>query len=757
MPNGWDYSSDTALTVLTTVVGATVGLTGFVVTVTVLSPRLHHARRERFADRRSAGVAVEGVHEPAQHRRRPVAPRADLGRLRRRRRPPHRCEPLPPPLDVRGQVGDALERGIAGLIPFCGQPDRRLADPTDRSPAVAEAQEVEGNRLAVDCDLGRHPRTLIRRFRLITEAQVLERFPQGRLPVGARRRNGDRGLLAVGVAERDREPRGHTEARTEPRGHADGAGKPVEVKAERTRGLEHAVAKPVPGTVAGKLGPLERMRCHLDIAEKERAQLPVVRRPDPQLLAAQTGPAFRRCFTEADDRTRPFALPPPRRADRGGPAEPQAELIGTRGVRNVDRGALVRVAEHDRAQRVVGRPAEPCVAVGRLQRLAPLTIEPHGALDVQAPPGLERRAVAARTQNDGLAGAPDRRRLGDDPKQRPVGAEPEAGRRAGHGDPTCRLGVGRAKLIARPLAALLHRGGAGRRPRHRQLEVGVELEHGGRPLDRSGSAAAHPDPFHGVRVGRADPPGRRLERPVPEPPGFAVDAAGELEPVGMWPKLERPPTLEDEKRIDLSADAGHDLKPTPSGGDARLQAQEAADAAAALRAAVRQETELAVADRCVRVEGVLEHAVDRRAPVVVDLDEEAAHHHAATFDLRVDGHDSDDCTDFLREEAPVEPKSVGSPERLHRRKGHAGRGQANDAPQHLCALVEAPALHRLERCRAADLELGRRMPLEVVDPLGAKCQVRAVASLALGLHHADRRATECPPRRRPIRRASRRA
>ena len=52
-------------------------------------------------------------------------------------------------------------------------------------PAVAEAQEVEGNRLAVDCDLGRHPRTLIRRFRLVTEAQVLERFPGG-LPVGAR-------------------------------------------------------------------------------------------------------------------------------------------------------------------------------------------------------------------------------------------------------------------------------------------------------------------------------------------------------------------------------------------------------------------------------------------------------------------------------------------------------------------------------------------------------------------------------------------
>ncbi len=36
VPQGWDYSRDTALTVLTTVVGATVGLTGFVVTVTVL-------------------------------------------------------------------------------------------------------------------------------------------------------------------------------------------------------------------------------------------------------------------------------------------------------------------------------------------------------------------------------------------------------------------------------------------------------------------------------------------------------------------------------------------------------------------------------------------------------------------------------------------------------------------------------------------------------------------------------------------------
>ena len=36
VPNGWDYSPSTALTVLTTVVGATVGLLGFVVTVSVL-------------------------------------------------------------------------------------------------------------------------------------------------------------------------------------------------------------------------------------------------------------------------------------------------------------------------------------------------------------------------------------------------------------------------------------------------------------------------------------------------------------------------------------------------------------------------------------------------------------------------------------------------------------------------------------------------------------------------------------------------
>ncbi len=36
VPSGWDYSADTALTVLTTVVAATVGLTGFVVTVSVL-------------------------------------------------------------------------------------------------------------------------------------------------------------------------------------------------------------------------------------------------------------------------------------------------------------------------------------------------------------------------------------------------------------------------------------------------------------------------------------------------------------------------------------------------------------------------------------------------------------------------------------------------------------------------------------------------------------------------------------------------
>ncbi len=36
VPHGWDYSTETASTVLTTVVGATVGLTGFVVTVSVL-------------------------------------------------------------------------------------------------------------------------------------------------------------------------------------------------------------------------------------------------------------------------------------------------------------------------------------------------------------------------------------------------------------------------------------------------------------------------------------------------------------------------------------------------------------------------------------------------------------------------------------------------------------------------------------------------------------------------------------------------
>ena len=35
-PDGWDYSATTALTVLTAVVGASVGLTGFVVTVTIL-------------------------------------------------------------------------------------------------------------------------------------------------------------------------------------------------------------------------------------------------------------------------------------------------------------------------------------------------------------------------------------------------------------------------------------------------------------------------------------------------------------------------------------------------------------------------------------------------------------------------------------------------------------------------------------------------------------------------------------------------
>jgi len=36
IPSGWDYTSGTALAVLTTVVGASIGLTGFVVTVTIL-------------------------------------------------------------------------------------------------------------------------------------------------------------------------------------------------------------------------------------------------------------------------------------------------------------------------------------------------------------------------------------------------------------------------------------------------------------------------------------------------------------------------------------------------------------------------------------------------------------------------------------------------------------------------------------------------------------------------------------------------
>ena len=36
VPSGWDYSATTALTVLTSVVAATVGLMGFVVTVSVL-------------------------------------------------------------------------------------------------------------------------------------------------------------------------------------------------------------------------------------------------------------------------------------------------------------------------------------------------------------------------------------------------------------------------------------------------------------------------------------------------------------------------------------------------------------------------------------------------------------------------------------------------------------------------------------------------------------------------------------------------
>jgi hypothetical protein len=35
-PSGWDYSATTALTVLTRIVGASVGLTGFVVTVSIL-------------------------------------------------------------------------------------------------------------------------------------------------------------------------------------------------------------------------------------------------------------------------------------------------------------------------------------------------------------------------------------------------------------------------------------------------------------------------------------------------------------------------------------------------------------------------------------------------------------------------------------------------------------------------------------------------------------------------------------------------
>ena len=62
---GWDYSTTTALTVLTTVVGASVGLTGFVVTVTILvvqmSTNTFSARYMRIWYRDPVLKAVLGV------------------------------------------------------------------------------------------------------------------------------------------------------------------------------------------------------------------------------------------------------------------------------------------------------------------------------------------------------------------------------------------------------------------------------------------------------------------------------------------------------------------------------------------------------------------------------------------------------------------------------------------------------------------------------------------------------------------------
>jgi hypothetical protein len=191
------------------------------------SPRLHHTRRERVAERRGSGLPVERIHETVEHDHRRGETGTDVGRLRRRQPQTHRRERLAAVLDMRRQVMHLLERDVLELIPLRGRPDRRATDATDRSPAVAEAQEVERKRLAVHRNLDRHPRTLIGRFRVVTEAQVLERFPPGRMPVGTRRRHRDRGLPAVAVAERDRELGGDTEARAEPRGHADGARKPV--------------------------------------------------------------------------------------------------------------------------------------------------------------------------------------------------------------------------------------------------------------------------------------------------------------------------------------------------------------------------------------------------------------------------------------------------------------------------------------------------------------------------------------------------
>src|SRR4029078_1745596 len=125
-------------------------------------------------------------------------------------------------------------------------------------------------------------------------------------------------------------------------------------------------------------------------------------------------------------------------------------------------------------------------------------------------------------------------------------------------------------------------------------------------------------------------------------------------------------------------------------------AKEAADAAALLGLPVREQPQLAVADRRLRVKRMVEHAVDGLAAVLVDVLEPAAHHEPAALRLGGDGEHSDAGGDLLREEAAVEAQAVPRSKRLQRRERDAGRREADDTAEDVGGLREYGAPDRLD-------------------------------------------------------------